>query len=227
MRAFSLRPVRPSPVWSRQPELPGHVCEEHDVQERDEPRDGIENHLRPHLVCIFAHHLLRRGQEQQQKDRDGKLDAEHHLRPDQPLERIADEQDCGRSQAKREAESDAGVTVLDVVGFAEHPRKDRAARHAGRDARRDAREEQRAREDRGRQIAQQRLQERTRLRQVGDHRAAHMERCDGQDDDRAVDDPADEHRKQGVEELVVELPLHHRAVREIPLPALDDLRMQE
>ena len=64
------------------------------------------------------------------------------------------------------------------------------------------------------------------LPELGDRRPAE-ERGRGDQDHGAVDAPADDHGDERVGELVLELTADDRLVAQVPLPALDDLRVQE
>ena len=121
--------------------------------------------------------------------------------------------------------SETGVVVPDVVGLFEYPGEDRARGHSRGDRRGDPREEQGDGKDMRCASPQERLQERIGLLQLL-HGCFRREegRC-GQQDHRAVDRPAHQHREDRVCVFVAQLSADDRVVAQVPLAALDHLRM--
>ena len=74
--------------------------EQPDVEGSDEGGKAIEEHSVPGLVDIFAHDALRRGEAHLQEHGEGQLDAQHHLRDEESLEGIADEEDEQQGQSQ-------------------------------------------------------------------------------------------------------------------------------
>ena len=116
---------------------------------------------------------------------------------------------------------------MDVVFLVEHARSDGACRHARRHATREAREQQRYRKD-GRARRAQDGGERGRCdgEVVYDHAVRKEGRC-GKDDHGRVDCPAHAHRKERVEELVVQTFFDNLLALAFEVHGLDDLGVQK
>ena len=117
--------------------------------------------------------------------------------------------------------------ILDVVGLVEHAGKDGAGGHPRGDGGGNPGKKQRQSKHIAGVIAQERDKEILGLLQLGYLRPHREESSGGKQDHGAVDGPAHHHGEERIEELVLELPLDHLLVREVPLTALDDFGVEK
>ena len=119
------------------------------------------------------------------------------------------------------------MRVLPVIGLPKHSGEDRSGGHARSDRRGDTGQKQRYGENDRRMTTEQRTQQRVGLLQFRNRSPRDEKRRGREQDHRAVDRPADEHRKDRIDVLVAQLPADRTLVAQIPFPALNHLGMQE
>ena len=161
------------------------------------------------------------------KDRDRELHAQEHLRENQSLEWVANQENDAERRYEREQDTQTGVRVGVIIGLVEEAGEDGGACDAGSDGGRDTRQQESCRENHARVASNQWHQELLGLIQLVHGDVFPEERGGGEDNHRRVDGPADDHRQERVVELVFQLPLDNGLVLQVPRPALDDLGVQE
>ena len=201
--------------------------QQQDVQYRHNEGDGIEHKGAPLGVGVLSHHLLRRGKADLQEHGERQLEAEHHLRNDESVERIVDEEDDAERQTERQQHTHARVDILDVVRLAEDTCKDGTRRHTAGNGRGYTCHEQCQREDDACRLAQQRCEQRLCLLQFV-HRCVGLEEGGSrQKYHGAVDGPPYQHGEQGIVEFVLQTLLYLVLVLLVVFMTLDNLGMQE
>ena len=104
------------------------------VQGRYHHADGDERPPQRPRVGMAAHDGRRAREPDLHENRDGQLQREQRLAPDQAGEGVLHQKAGGDGARKRQRHAHRGVAVVDVVLLAEHAGADGARRHAGRDA---------------------------------------------------------------------------------------------
>ena len=204
-----------------------YLHEQSHVHSRDHRSQGDQQDRGGAAVGVSSHHFPAGGEVDLREDGDRQLHAEEHLREYQPLERVAYQEDEQQGGEERQQDAHAGVKVARVVGLVVEAGEDGRSGDARRDGGGDARQQQRRREDDPGVAAHQRYQEPLGLVQLLYRHALLEEGGGGEDNHRRVDGPADDHREERVVKLILQLLAYHRLVLKVPLPALDDLRVQE
>ena len=155
------------------------------------------------------------------------MEAQEDLGEDQAVEGIVHEEDRRRACDQGDANTEPGMRVLGIIRFTKHPGKDAPARHAGSDAGSNAGKQEGDSEYQGGNIPQQGPEHRFGLNKIGDDCAVPEKYGGRNQNHRTVDPPTDKHGKKGIQKFILQLVVDNRLILDLPLPALDDLRMEK
>ena len=128
------------------PPLSQETHEEHHVQRRDDQSKDDQNNFQRKRVLVFSHDLSRRSQVDLQENRYRKLDTQNHLRNDESVKRVGNEEYYEEREYQRNEHAELRVPILDVIRLIEYSGEYAARGHSRSRARGNAREEQRNRE---------------------------------------------------------------------------------
>ena len=173
------------------------------------------------IVLLFSG-----GSYQQRNKCKGKLDAQHDLTEDQNAKRVHGQKNDHERRYGRNKNGNSVEQCPRVFRFSQEPGDHIDLRHGRRHGRADTREDEGNGEQEAGKRPGQRLQRRRRLLDAVDHDVMAGEDGGRHDDHRRVHHPPQEHGKKRIDLLVAQEG-HFLVLGDAPLPAVNDVGMQE